>query len=166
MRCPAAFTTATRPVEQVLSNGHGGNGVGNGTKQVLKRPKPRMKNGRNQAAWRAYGAALLHTRVGLTIEQAIACTGSHTDYVDAIEWIMASGDQDLLDCVLYGRVGIFDAAEQVRPLVELRTAYKKLTPDQRVAWAVEENPDRLFEQVVVPASARQRAAAELIPIID
>jgi len=80
--------------------------------------------------------------------------------------ILASGDQHLLDRVLNDQVGIFAAAAQVRPLVEMKTAFAKLSEEQRINWATEEDPNRLFEQVIVPAAAKQRARAELIPIID
>ena len=173
LRSRELLNTSTRLPGQVANdnghlngNGHGhhdhlgfgGNGhakVGESTEQPAKktrRVKPHMKNGRNQAAWRAYGAVRL-MQSGLTIDQAIACTGSHTNYIVAMKWIVANDDQNLLDDVLHGRVDIFDAARQVRPLVEIRALYKKLTPAQRITWAVEENPDRVFEEVIVQASA-------------
>jgi hypothetical protein len=92
-------------------------------KKVLKRRKPWMKNGLNQAAVHAYGAVLL-IKIGLTTDQAIAATGSSTGYINAMKWIVASGDQDLLDHVLHGQVDVFDAATQVRPIVELKTAFE------------------------------------------
>jgi hypothetical protein len=91
-----------------------------------------MKNGQNQAACHAYGAVLLIATCGFSIEQAIACTTSHTNYVAAMTWILASGDEDLLARVIGGHVDIFDAAKQVRPMVEMKAAYKKLTPEQRI----------------------------------
>jgi hypothetical protein len=129
------------------ANGHARNG------HVKKRAKPHMKNGLNQAACRAYGAVLLHLKCGFTIDHAIACTGSHTNYVVAMKWIVVSRDQYLLERVLRGRLDLFDMAEQVRPMVELKAAYKKLTPKQRITWAVEEDPNVLFEQVIAPAAA-------------
>ena len=167
MRCPA-FSTATRLPGQVLSGGyHGPGGNGNGhrhhghggnghAKKVMKRRKSHMKQGRNRAACAAYGAVLLIQKCGFTIEAAIACTGSTTGYIDAMKWIMASGDESLLDRVLHGQIDIFMAAERVRPLVELKTAYAKLTAGQRIKWAAEENPNRVFEEVIVPASALAR----------
>jgi hypothetical protein len=106
-----------------------------------RRAKPHMWHGLNRAACQAYGAALLIMKCGFTIEQAIACTGSHTNYIDAMRWIVESDDPALLRRVLYGRADIFDAAAQVRPLIEMRAAFKKLTSEQRIDWAVEENPD-------------------------
>jgi len=168
MRLHHALNTSVRSPGQVLSNGHfgvSGNGNGHGHRghggnghiqpkavKVTKRRKPHMKHGLNQAAAHAYGAALLMFKAGFTIAQAIACTGSSTDYIDAMKWIMASGDQDLLDRVLHGQRDIFYVATQVRPLVEMRAAYQKLTPKQRIEWAAAENPNRVFDEVIVPAS--------------
>jgi len=127
-------------------------GKGSNSAKKTRRAKPHKKNGLNQAACHAYGAVLLITRCGFTIEQAIACTGSHTNYIEAMKWVVASGDAMLLDDVLHGYVDIFIAAKRVRPLVELRAAYKKLTPKQRIYWAVDENPNILFNEIIVPAS--------------
>src|SRR5262249_22650462 len=98
------------------ANGHARN------RHVKKRAKPHVKNGLNQAACRAYGAALLHLKCGLTIDHAIACTGSHTNYVVAMKWIVASNNEHLLDLVLRGRLDLFDVAEQLRPMVEVKAA--------------------------------------------
>jgi hypothetical protein len=180
-----ALLNSVGPISQPPFNGHlGARGNGNGhadhdvggngrtefdrsvkSKKKTRGPKPRVRHGRNQAACHAYGAVLL-VRCGLTIEEAIACTTSSTNYVTAMKSILASGDQHLLDRVLNDQVGIFAAAAQVRPLVEMKTAFAKLSEEQRINWATEEDPNRLFEQVIVPAAAKQRARAELIPIID
>jgi hypothetical protein len=95
---------------------------------------------------------LLH-KCGFTIDQAIACTGSHTNYVVAMKWIVVSRNQHLLELVLRGRLDLFEVAEQVRPMAEIKAAYKKLTSEQRITWAAEEDPDRMFEEVIAPASA-------------
>ena len=128
------------------ANGHARN------RHVKKRAKPHVKNGLNHAACRAYGAVLLH-KCGFTIDQAIACTGSHTNYVVAMKWIVVSRNQHLLELVLRGRLDLFEVAEQVRPMAEIKAAYKKLTSEQRITWAAEEDPDRMFEEVIAPASA-------------
>ena len=171
MRVHQKLLTSSRPFDQVFGDGNGhlgvrgnGNGRGHpglgGKQQILakktRRAKPHMWHGLNRAACQAYGAALLIMKCGFTIEQAIACTGSHTNYIDAMRWIVESDDPALLRRVLYGRADIFDAAAQVRPLIEMRAAFKKLTSEQRIAWAVEENPDLMFEKVIVPVRPCRR----------
>jgi hypothetical protein len=138
-------------------NGFGGNGhaeFGKTTKPAKKtrRVKPHLKNGHNQAACRAYGAALLILKCNFTIDQAIACTGSHTNYIVAMKWIMANGDWGVLDRVLRGRLDLFSMAAQVRPMVEIKAAYRKLAPKQRIAWAAEEGAEKLFDEVIGPAT--------------
>jgi hypothetical protein len=133
-------------------NGHTRNGY------VKKHAKPHMKNGLNQAACHAYGAVLLVLKFGFTIDQAIACTGSHTNYVVAMKWIVVSRNQHLLDHVLRGRLDLFDVAEQVRPMVEIKAAYKKLTPAQRITWAAEEGAEKLFDEVIGPAAKKMDVA--------
>lgn len=171
MKCPT-LSTATRLPGLVLSNGHFGvrrNGNGHGLGEnghgengrggnghaavkVMKRRRSHMWKGLNRAACAAYGAVLLIQKCGFTIEQAIACTGSNTTYIDAMGWLVADDDQSLLGDVLHGQGDIVYAAKQVRPLVELRTAYGKLSPQQRIQWAEEEGPNILFDEVIVPAA--------------
>jgi len=121
-----------------------------------KKPKQSAERAERKPGPPRRGAVLLIQKCGFTIEAAIACTGSTTGYIDAMKWIMASGDESLLDRVLHGQIDIFKAAERVRPLVEMKTAYAKLTAGQRIKWAAEENPNRVFEEVIVPASALAR----------
>jgi hypothetical protein len=130
------------------ANGH----ARNGHSKKTRRAKPHMKNGLNQAACHALGAVLLIRKCGATIDQAIAYTTSNTTYIEAMKWIVANGDMELLGRVLHGRIDIFDAAEKVRPMVEIKAAYKKLTAEQRITWAAEEDPNTLFNEVIVPAS--------------
>lgn len=111
-----------------------------------------MKNGRNQAACVAFGAIMLIQKCGFTIEQAIACTGSCAAYIDAMKWLVASGEFDLLAIVLHGQTDLFWAAKRVRPLVEMEDAYDRLSPQQRITWARKKGPDLLFDEVVAPAA--------------
>jgi hypothetical protein len=120
---------------------------------VLKLRKPHMRRGLNSAAARAFGAVMLIQRCGFTFEQAILCTGSCAGYINAMRWIVESGDQDLLRRVLHGELDIFYAAKQVRPLIEFEAAYAKLTSEQVVQWAAKKGADFLFDKVVVPAAA-------------
>jgi len=53
----------------------------------------------------------------------------------------------------------------MRSLIEMRAAFKKLTSEQRIAWAVEENPDLMFEKVIVPASAMQKKTGITEPVV-
>src|SRR5262245_2103450 len=94
------------------AHANGGNGH-----RVRRRAKPHMKNGLNQAACRAFGAVLLVLKCGFTVDHAIACTGSHTNYVVAMKWLLVNRDWDLVEGVLRGRLDLFDVAEQVRPMV-------------------------------------------------
>jgi hypothetical protein len=107
---------------------------------------------------------------GFTIEQAIACTGSTAQYIDWMKWIMAANDPALLHQVIHGHADIFDAAKQVRPMVEMKAmkaAYKKLTPEQRIAWAAQENLDVVFDQVIAPAGHdEQRAEGHERPAVE
>jgi len=41
-----------------------------------------------------------------------------------MKWIVVNEDADLLHRVLHGEVDIFDAAAQVRPVVELKAAFE------------------------------------------
>jgi hypothetical protein len=156
----------------VDGNGSAGNGSaanGGSVKQAgkrVRRVKPHVKNGYNQAACRAYGAVYLVQKCGFSIEAAIACTGSNTNYVIAMKWVVASGDETLLDHVLRNQRDIFWAAEQVRPMVEIKAAYKKLTSEQRIAWAMEENPNRLFDETIIPALSMQKTVMAEPAITD
>src|SRR5262245_19167600 len=170
-RLPGLVLFPTHPGTQGNGNGHdhhhGGNGhAKSGAVKVMKHRKPQMKNGLNQAACRAFGAVLLMLRCNLTVAQAISCTGSCTDYIGSMKWIVLGDDGSLLWDVLHGQIDIFDAAAQVRPLIEMKSAYSKLAPDQRINWAAEVDPTVLFDTVIAPAAAKQKAVAESISIID
>jgi len=177
-RLPGLVLFPTHPGTRGNGNGHdhhhhhhhGGNGhAKSGAVKVMKHRKPQMKNGLNQAACRALGAVLLMHKCNLTIAQAISCTGSCTDYIGSMKWIVAQDDPSLVWDVLHGQIDIFDAAAKVRPQVEMKTAYSKLTPEQRINWAAEANPTVLFDEVIGPAAtaaAAKQKAAELISIIN
>jgi hypothetical protein len=156
MRVREHLVTAFWPFEQVLRNGNGHAKEPKPAK-TTRYAKPQIKNGRRQAACAAYGAVLLVQKCGFTNQQAIACTGANHNYIGAMKWIVASGDLGLLHDVLHDRGDIFYAAEQVRPLVEIKNAYAKLTSEQRIQWGVEENPDKLFDDVVFPAAVMKSA---------
>jgi len=140
-------------------NGHrNGNGVdGNGhTKLVTKRSKSRMKNGWSRAACAAFGAAMLVLQCGFTFNLAIACTGTDTSYLSAMLWVVKSGDEELLSRVLDGEIKTTVAGRMVRPLVEMRAAFKAASPAQRIIWAMENSLEELFDDVIIPALDKKK----------
>jgi len=169
--CEELLSSACLP-RQVFSNGHlGVRGNGNGhahhgvggskSVKVMKGRKPHIKNRRSLAAWKAYGAVLLIQNCGLTYEQAIAATGSYSNYIAAMRWVLASGDLGLLRRALGGLIRTTRAAELVQPLVQVRAWFKKLTPEQKVLWASENDPEgELFNKVIVPAATMQKKIIE------
>ena len=85
--------------------------------------------------------------------------GSNVPYVMAALAVLKSGDQNLLTEVRRGDVALREAAEQVRPLVDLVAAYSNAKPRDRVAFGKAVGPEALYLAAVEPAINSTTTAA-------
>ena len=80
--------------------------------------------------------------------------GANRSYVVAAAAVLQSRDAALIDDVLYGRVPMLEAAKSVRKKVELVRAFGRASEEDRRALGHAVGPDRVFDEVVIPALNR------------
>jgi len=127
-------------------NGHGRNGNGH------HRRRPQFHGELRLAALRAHAGAMLVREKGFTIAGAAMMAGSNGHYVGALLTILASENEALLYDVLSGRVPVLQAAAQVKEVANLSTAFETASETNKIAWARSVGVERLFNDVLIPAS--------------
>jgi hypothetical protein len=111
-----------------------------------------FKNGRRNAAVRAFtGAQLVRSGIAPTIAAAAERTGTTRAYVHAALAVLESENTSLIADVINGRVGLLAAAQQVKQLGALVSAYRQASAADRVAFAKTIGPTVLFDTSLVPA---------------
>jgi hypothetical protein len=85
---------------------------------------PQIKDGECLAAKRAEAAAFLRRAKTLTLAEAARYTGSNPLYVSAWEMLEQHGDAQLMTNVRTGDISPEKAAAWVKPLVDLKAAFK------------------------------------------
>jgi hypothetical protein len=63
------------------------------------------------------------------------------------------GDPELLVAVLAGEVPLLPTAARLKPIVKAMRAFGALSHSDRIEFARREGPERLFNEVIIPASA-------------
>lgn len=117
-------------------------------------PLRQHRGGQRAAIVRAWTAARLRSgepipRPTLT-EAAILC-GSSVKYIRAIEAVIQHDDPRLIDQILLGKISLMMAANLLRKRTRLVNAYHKASPNDRVDAARAIGPDRVFDEMLVPA---------------
>jgi hypothetical protein len=119
-----------------------------------KSSRRHFRNGQRAAALRAITAGRLYIAGSApTLATAAACCGSNVVYLRAALVLLKHDDNVLFNAVLGGMVSILDAAREVRPVVELREAYRAAGYTDRVNWARREGVETIFNDAIAPAIA-------------
>ena len=119
-------------------------------------------------AVRAFTAARLYLNDDAvpTLAAAAESCGSNVAYVRAAITLVKTDNPALVSDVLAGQVPILQAAAQVRPVVDLVTAYREAKDPDRVAFARACGAEAIFNVLVAASSCRigrrSRAAPFLI----
>jgi hypothetical protein len=140
-------TEPNAPVQDptpVQSNG------GNGAHHHRRRSQ--FHDGARQAACRAFAGARLVLDYGVPIADASRWTGSNSNYVMALLAVIATGDVALLRAVLRGQVPVLLAGERAKKLNRLLKAYQAATPDTKAAFCKSIGQEKLFDELIVPAT--------------
>ena len=123
-----------------------------------KSPRRRYEDGQRRAAVRAFTAAAL--RLGIPHQAPIAgrrrgdVAAAIPPYVVAAAAVLQSGDAALIADALYGRVPLLEAAKSVRKKLELVRAFGRASAEDRRALGLAFGPDKVFDEVVIPALNR------------
>jgi hypothetical protein len=127
----------------------GSNGSSRRKRQSARR---QFKNGRRNAAVRAFtGAQLVRGKIAPTIAAAAERTGTTRAYVQAALAVLESENTGLLTDIINGRVPLLVAAQQVKRLGALVSAYRQASAADRVQFANAIGPSGLFDTSLVPA---------------
>jgi hypothetical protein len=122
------------------------------TRRKRQSPRRQFKNGRRNAAVRAFtGAQLVRGKIAPTVAAAAERCGSTPAYVQAALAILAAENTSLVADVVNGRVPLLATAREVKRLGELVAAYRKASAADRVAFARAVGPTVLFDTSLVPA---------------
>ena len=146
----ASLLSSTAPVgpfQDLSKPGNGRNGQG-------RHYHPHMRNGFRRAARRAYSAAQLVLKQGMSVADAVEWTGSNANYVRAMITIIQSKDKVLLRAVLRGEVPVLVAAAQVEGLVRLLTAFAAASAETKVAFGETVGVETLFDTAIAPNIAK------------
>jgi hypothetical protein len=124
----------------------------NGKSRRHYQPRHRQfSDGLRLAALRAFTAARLVLRDGMSVHAAAQACGSCTAYVLAALTLIRSENNSLIEKVLYGEITILAAAHEVKRLGVLVAAFRKASAADRVAFARAIGPSVLFDTSLVPA---------------
>jgi hypothetical protein len=137
------------------TNGNGGSGNGHDNGQRSYHYHPRFRGGARLAALRAFSGAEKVLEEGMSPVMAADWVGSNANYIAAMITIIESNDEDLLDRVLTGRVGVLAAAAQVEGFIKLLAAFKAATTENKAAFRKTIGDNTLFDELFgdPPASA-------------
>ena len=118
-------------------------------------PLRQHRGGQRAAYLRAWTAARLRSgepipRPTLT-EAAILC-GSSVPYIAALELVLQHDDPRLVDQILRGKIPLMVAAGLLRKRGNLVKSFRQASPKDRVDAARVLGPERIFDEVLVPAS--------------
>ena len=113
-----------------------------------------LDHGHRRAAVRAFTAARLYLTDDAvpTLAAAAESCGSNVVYVRAAIILMRADNASLTGDVLAGQVPILQAAAQVRPVVDLVTAYREAKDPDRVAFARVCGAEAIFNVLVAASS--------------
>jgi hypothetical protein len=112
-----------------------------------------QKHQRAGAIQRAFAGAKMV--LGLPIQpkdQATAAdlVASTPVYIRAATTLLQAGDSELVDRVLWGNLGLLEAARLVRKRVRLVRAYRDADLNDRIALSKAVGVDRLFDESIAP----------------
>jgi hypothetical protein len=109
-------------------------------------------------AMKAFVAAWLFQNGALgidTVTKATVATGVSRAAIDNALTIIEADQAPLASFVLTGRETLSRGARKVRSQARLISAFKKATPDDRIALGLAVGADLLFDDVVTPALAAE-----------
>jgi hypothetical protein len=116
-------------------------------------PRRQFRRGQRAAVLRAITGYYLYTGQPIaahTLKDAAERTGSNPRYIEAIETILKSEDQFLLDEVLIGRWSLLEAAARVKKRAKLISAFREADPADLRALARTVGPAEIFDNVITP----------------
>ena len=103
------------------------------------------------AAIRALTAARLYLGGQVaTLEAAAVSCGSKHVYVAAMIILIQAENSAVLMAVLGGNVSVVTAAKQLKPQVDLITAFRKSSASDHAALGRVAGPGRIWDEVIVP----------------
>jgi hypothetical protein len=117
-----------------------------------RRRRPQIRDGVRQAVLQADTALLLVRQLGFSVADAARGTRASHGYVEAMAILHDFGDLELLAAVQAGEVPLLPTAERLKSLVRAMRAFSALSTADQTEFARRENPERLFNDVIVPAS--------------
>jgi hypothetical protein len=141
-------STAAAPIRET-ANKVNSNGHHNGR----RRRRPQIRYGIRQSVLQADTALVLVRQHGFSIVDAARRTGSNPTAIEAMAILHDNSDPELLAAVRTGEVPFLPTAARIKPLVRAMKAFNALSNLDRIEWARREDPEKLFNEVIVPASA-------------
>jgi hypothetical protein len=124
-------------------------GLTKGSRRRRQSARRHFRHGQCAAALRAITGARLYLNGAVpTLAVAAESTGSNPSYIQAALTLLRADNAPLVNEVLAGDIPIREAAAQIRPLVDLVTAYREAKDPDRVAFARACGVEAIFSTLV------------------